>query len=140
MQRQLSTSNPRPSKKSVFLVREHDRAHVSQHRESRPIAVMVRFHICLLPYPLRAALVAQTVKSLPAIQDPGSISGLGRSPGEGNSNPLHYSCLENPMDRGAWWATVHRVSKSWTRLRDFHFLPFSVIQFMGLCPVKTYGE
>ena len=53
----------------MLLVREHDRAHVSQHRERRPIAVMVRFHICLLPYPLWAALVAQTVKSLPAIQE-----------------------------------------------------------------------
>ena len=46
--------------------------------------------------------------------DPGSILGLGRSPGEGNGNPLQYSCLENPMDRGAWQATVNRVAKSWT--------------------------
>jgi len=44
---------------------------------------------------------------------------LGRSPGEGNDNPLQYSCLENPMDRGAWWATVHGVAKSWTRLSGF---------------------
>ena len=44
----------------------------------------------------------------------GSIPGLGRSPGERNGNPLQYACLENPMDRGAWRATVHRVSKSWT--------------------------
>ena len=51
--------------------------------------------------------------------DPGSILGLGRSPGEGNGNPLQYSCLENPMDRGAWWDTVHGVAKSWTRLSDF---------------------
>ena len=51
--------------------------------------------------------------------DPGSIPGLGRSPGEGNGNPLQYSCLENPMDRGAWWATVHGVAKSRTRLSDF---------------------
>ena len=43
--------------------------------------------------------------------DPGSIPGLGRSPGEGNGNPLHYSCLENSMNRGAWWATVHEVAK-----------------------------
>ena len=43
--------------------------------------------------------------------DSESIPGLGRSPGEGNGNPLEYSCLENPMDRGAWWATVHRVIK-----------------------------
>ena len=43
-----------------------------------------------------------------------SIPGLGRSPGEGNGNPLQYSCLENPMDGGAWWATVHGVAKSRT--------------------------
>ena len=47
-----------------------------------------------------------------AIGDSGSIPGSGRSPGKGNGNPLQYSCLGNPMDRGAWWATVHGVSKS----------------------------
>ena len=46
--------------------------------------------------------------------DPGSVSGLGKSPEEGNGNPLQYSCLENSMDRGAWWATVHGVAKSQT--------------------------
>ena len=51
--------------------------------------------------------------------DLGSISGSGRSPGEGNGNPLQYSCLENPMDGGAWEAAVHGVPKSWTRLSDF---------------------
>ena len=50
----------------------------------------------------------------------GSIPGLGRSPGEGNGNPLQYSCLVNRMDGGAWWATVHGVAKSRTRLH-FHF-------------------
>ena len=50
------------------------------------------------------------------MRDPGSIPGSGRSPGGGRGNPLQYSCLENPMDRGAWWATVHRVSKSQLRL------------------------
>ena len=44
--------------------------------------------------------------------DPGSFPGSGRSPGEGNGNPLQYSCLENSMDRGAWWATVHSVAES----------------------------
>ena len=53
--------------------------------------------------------------------DPGSIPGSGTSPGEGNSNPLQYSCLENPMDRGAWWTTVHGVTESRTRLSDFTF-------------------
>ena len=55
-------------------------------------------------------------KELPAnagdVRDSGLIPGLGRSPGEGNGNPLQYSCLENPMDRGAWWATVHRFAES----------------------------
>ena len=46
------------------------------------------------------------------------IPGSGRSPGEGNGDPLQYSCLENPMDGGAWWATVHEVAKSQTRLSD----------------------
>ena len=48
----------------------------------------------------------------------GSVPGSGRSPGEGNGNPLQYSCLENPKDRGAWQTTVHRVTKSQTQLSD----------------------
>ena len=48
------------------------------------------------------------------VGDPGSIPGSGRSPGKGNVNPLQYSCLENPTDGGAWWATVHGVAKSQT--------------------------
>jgi len=51
------------------------------------------------------------------IRDLGSIPGSGRSPGVGNGNPFQYSCLENPMDRGAWWVTVNRVTKSWTGLK-----------------------
>ena len=51
--------------------------------------------------------------------DPGSIPGLGRSPEEGNGNALQYSCLENSMDGRTWWATVHGVTKSRTRLSDF---------------------
>ena len=52
------------------------------------------------------------------VGDWGSIPGLGRSPGEGNGNPLQYSCLENPMDGGAWWATIHGITKNWTQLSD----------------------
>ena len=59
------------------------------------------------------------VKNPPAnAGDVGLIPGSGRSPGEGNGHPLQYFCLGNPMDRGAWWATVHESQKSWTRLRD----------------------
>ena len=62
-----------------------------------------------------ASLVTQMVKNLPSMQgDLGSIPGLGRSPKEGNGYPLQYSCLENSMDRGAWWATVHGVTKNQT--------------------------
>ena len=52
------------------------------------------------------------------VGDPGLIPGSGRSPGEGNGNPLQYPCLENLMDRGAWWAAVHGVAKSQARLSD----------------------
>ena len=62
------------------------------------------------------------VKKPPAnardIRNVGSMPGLGRSPGGGNGNLLQYSCLENPKDRGAWQATVHRVTKSWTQLSN----------------------
>ena len=66
---------------------------------------------------MRATLVAQTVKeSACNAGDLGSISGSERSPGEGNGYPLQYSCQENPMDIGVWWATVPGVTMSWTRL------------------------
>ena len=59
------------------------------------------------------------VKNPPAnAGDSGLITGSGRSPGRGNGNPLQYSCLENPMDRGAWPATVHGLEKSWTRKKQ----------------------
>ena len=51
------------------------------------------------------------------VRDPGLIPGLGRLPGGDHGNPLEYSCLENPMDRGTWWVMVHRVATSWTRLK-----------------------
>ena len=65
---------------------------------------------------------ALVLKNLPAsagdVKDVGSIPGLGRSPGRGQGSPLHYSCLENPMNRGAWWAIVHSVTKRWTGLKQ----------------------
>ena len=65
--------------------------------------------------------VATVIKNAPAnsgdLRDMGSVPGLGRCPGGGHGNPLQYSCLENPMDRGGWQATVHGVAKSLTRLK-----------------------
>ena len=69
-----------------------------------------------------ACKVALVVKNPPAnagdIRDVGSIPGLGRYLAEGHGNPLHYSCLENPVDRGVWWAAVYGVAQSWTRLTE----------------------
>ena len=63
--------------------------------------------------------------------DRGSIPVLGRSPGGAHGNPLQYSCLENPMNRGAWWATVHGVAKSWTRLS------VSTARRVYICPSQS---
>ena len=75
-----------------------------------------------LPYILLwASQVALVVKNLPAsadVRDMGLIPGLGKSPGIGNGNPLQYSCLEDPMDRGIWQATVHRVAQSQIQLKQ----------------------
>ena len=69
-------------------------------------------------YENRASQVVLVVKNPPAnvgdIKDLGSIPGLGRSPGGGHGNPLQYPCLENPVDRGAWWTIVHEVAKNKT--------------------------
>ena len=94
-----------------------------------------------------ASLLAQTVKaSAYDMRDPGSIPESGRSPGEGNGNPLQYSCLENSMDGGAWWVIVHGVAKSQTQLSNFTFTwsslniylwAFLVAQYMGLLKSQT---
>ena len=80
--------------------------------------------IYLFIYLFGASQVVLVVKTLPANagdkRDAGLIPGLGRSLGEGNGNPLQYSYLENPTDRGTWWATVHRVAKSWIRLKQLN--------------------
>ena len=66
-----------------------------------------------------ASQVALVIKNTPAnAEDVGSIPGSGRSPGGGHGNPFQYSCLENLMDREAWWVTVHSVAKSRTRLKQ----------------------
>ena len=82
------------------------------------MCVCVCVRVCVCVTELGASQVALVVKNMPAnagdITDVGSITGSGRSPGEGNDNPLQYSCLENPMCRGARQATVHRVANSQT--------------------------
>ena len=76
--------------------------------------------------------VALMVKILPANagdrRDAGLIPRSGRSPGGGHGNPLKYSCLENFMDRGAWWATVHRVTKSWIQLKQLNTGTYCILR------------
>ena len=75
------------------------------------------FGVASLGFPAGSEVKASTSNA----GDLGSIPGSGTSSGEGNGNSLQYSCLENPMDGGAWWATVHGVAKSRTRLSDLTF-------------------
>ena len=75
------------------------------------------------------------VKKLPAnagdTKNAGSIPRLGRSPGGRQGNPLQHSCLENPTDRGAWWVTVHRVTKNWTHLKQQGMMLKLKLQYFG---------
>ena len=104
---------------SEFLARQERR--ILGSLDTTPMVHSVSARSVINPL-LRLFPVAQTVKSPPAnAGDPGSIPGSGRSSGEGNGKPLQYSSQENLMDRGAWQATVHRVTKSQTRLSDWHY-------------------
>ena len=74
--------------------------------------------LCVLYWASRVVLVVKNpLASAGHVRDTGSVPESGRSPGGGHGSPLQYSGLENPMDRAAWWATVHRVTKSWTQLK-----------------------
>ena len=81
-------------------------------------------HVCVCILYCGASQVAVVVKNLPAcagdIRDVGSVPGMARFPGGGKGYSLQYSCLENPTDRGVWWATVHGVTKSRTQISDKH--------------------
>ena len=105
------------------------------------------------PVSRRASLVAQRLKRLPAMQETRVWSlgredplekEMGRSPGEGNGNPLQYSCLGNSMDRWAWWPTVHGAAKSQTQLSDFTSLcqgkPFNRAMPRKCSPSKSQGS
>ena len=92
---------------------------------------------CKGSWEMQGGMVAQRLKHLPAMRETW-VRSLGRedSPGERNGNPLQYSCLENPMDGGTWWATVHGVAKSRTRLHfHFHFM-----DIYRVWTISTSGE
>ena len=99
-------------------LREKEGRCASHRGQGDPWKRLILTGSTLLP---RASQMAQVVNNLPpsagATEDAGLIPGSGRPPGVGNGHPLQYSCRDNPTDGGAWWATVHRVIKSWTRLK-----------------------
>ena len=76
--------------------------------------ILILVYFSILPYTMSFPGGSEVKASACNARDLGSIPGSGRCPGEGNGNPLQYSCQENPMDGGAWWATVQRVAKSRT--------------------------
>ena len=81
-----------------------------------------------------AAAAAGSKEAGANVGKPSSIPGLGRSSGKGNDYPIHYSCLENSMNRGAWWAIVHCITNSWTQLNKYHFHIYIIcLLSMPLC-------
>ena len=93
---------------------------------------------CESSYCSTSSQVTLVVKNLPANAgdggDTGSVPGPGRSPGEGRVNPLQYSCLENPMDKGTWQATVPGVAQSWTLLKRFSMQSFMLLDLFYISP------
>ena len=92
---------------------ESDTTEVTQQQQQSPEILRERWGLSSQRWGFPSG--SDSKVSVYSAGDPGSIPGSGRSPGEGNGSPLQYSCLENAMDGGAWWATVHGVTKSWTR-------------------------
>ena len=125
-------SSPQPSRYLVMSV--HSAGSALSWYKSLFMKCGVRARGCVGRKPDHAILanLLFPVKASAYNADLASIPGSGRSHGEGNGNPLQCSCLENPMEGGAWWATVHAVAKSRTRLSNFtftfHFLQYLTIQ------------
>ena len=113
----LSSRECTQSKRTAILndptIQWHMQALLPTHRwdprkQRKPVSFFVFFFVCVCG--------SDGKEFACNAGDPGSIPGSGRSPGEGNGYPVQYSCLENRMDRGAWWATIHKVTKSQTQL------------------------
>ena len=108
--------------KAVFRLNFTTNTDIYWHLAQKQSVVLARWSpasiLNALTTPCIKKIQKKTHKSVYSGKDPGLIPGLGRYPGEGNGHPLQYPCLENLMDGGAWWAPVHGVAKSWTRLSD----------------------
>ena len=102
---------------SIKILNKRNIYHIIASCDLWSLVTLLEREICSPFYDWDFLVDSDSKESACNAVDLGSIPGLERSPGEGNGSPLQYSCLENPMDRGVWWATVHGVAKSWTQLR-----------------------
>ena len=110
-----------------LAVQETLKSLLQHHSSKASVLQCLAFFMVQLSHPLGFPGGSEVKAPASNEGDLGLIPGSGRSPGEGNGNPLQYSCLKNPMDRGAWGATVHGVAKSQTRLSDFTSLHLTSI-------------
>ena len=102
------------------------------HNYWSPRALTLKYHTAEARAPSLCSATREATYRTESAHSSGDLSLIPRwgiFPGEGNGNPLQYSCLGNPMDRGAWWATVHGIPKSWTQLRDFHFFTSTKVKY-----------
>ena len=140
----LKDSPIKPSiRDALSLPRGKENCYLWRKRDAKKSPNKLACQISPVVFLRRFSLVAKGLKKKknpPAnAEDTGSIPRSGRSPGKGNGIPLKYPCLGNPMDRGAWWATVHEVAKSWTRLSNtqqqqfLHSCPLFVKPHMNRC-------
>ena len=99
----------------------------SSQKNSFKSSVMLRASLVISIYLIGFPGGSDGKESACSAGDPGSIPRLERSPGEGNGNPLQYSCLQNSMDRGAWWSTVHGVAKCRTQVSNFYSMTYQTL-------------
>ena len=129
----ITLSQKKKKKASLFLLYSHCH-HTHNTSDTR--------HVAFSPYYAILCFPGSSVSKESSCNagDAGSIPGLGRSPGEGNSYPLQYSSLKNSMYRGAWQATVHRVSKSWRWPSGFHFHKQLSAISVGCSPIIRFSD
>ena len=109
-------------------MRIHQNYQICLGNVKEPSSNCLIWGFCVAHWPSQVALVVQKPPANAGnIRDVGSIPGLGRSPGSEHDNPLQYSCLEHPTDRGAWWATVHGITKDQTKLKQFSMPPWITV-------------